>query len=95
MNCLPQKAKQNVKLNKNKSEIEIDNMYCRNLTTSVKKTKPLTMHDYKKFKQINSIESKYLIGDILGSGAFGQVKKCTHIDTGNQFAIKIIQKSLV
>ena len=67
-------------------------MYCRELTTSVKKTKPLTMHDYKKFKQVNSIESKYMIGSTLGQGAFGQVKRCTHIDTGNEFAIKIMQK---
>jgi serine/threonine protein kinase len=61
----------------------------------VKKTKPLTMHDYKKFKQVASIESKYKIGETLGSGAFGQVRRCVHIDTGNEFAIKIMQKATI
>lgn len=53
------------------------------------------MHDYKKFKMIQQIETKYCLGDKLGSGAFGQVRRCTHIDTGNEFAIKIIEKQLV
>lgn len=95
MNTMPLKQKLSVKQQKNKSEIDIDKLYCRGLTTSVKKTKPLTMHDYKKFKFINSIKTKYKMGATLGSGAFGQVKRCVHIDTGNEFAIKIVQKSLV
>lgn len=53
------------------------------------------MHDYKKFKMINSIESKYQIGETLGQGAFGQVKRCVHIDTGSEFAIKIMQKTMI
>ena len=53
------------------------------------------MHDYKKFKYIEKINEKYLIGEKLGEGAFGQVKKCTHIDTGSQFAIKIMKKEMV
>jgi serine/threonine protein kinase len=80
---------------KKKSEIEVEKTYCRGLTTSVKKTKPLTMHDYKKFKLVGSIESKYKFGSILGQGAFGQVKRCTHLDTGNEFAIKIMKKTMI
>jgi len=53
------------------------------------------MNDYKKFKMINSIDMKYKIGDKLGQGAFGEVRRCTHIDTGNEFAIKIMQKTLI
>lgn len=72
--------------------------------TSVKKStrkprfvkKPsLSMSDYKKFKYIEKIESKYEFSDFLGSGAFGQVRKCVHIDTKNVFAIKIMKKEMV
>lgn len=53
------------------------------------------MNDYKKFKMINSIESKYKLGSNLGAGAFGQVRRCVHIDTGNEFAIKVMKKEMV
>jgi serine/threonine protein kinase len=53
------------------------------------------MHEYKKFKHIENIDSKYKIGGFLGSGAFGQVRKCTRLDTGNEFAIKIMKKEMV
>jgi hypothetical protein len=69
MNAIPLKSKTNVKRMKTTEDTE--RLFCRELTTSVKKTKPLTMHDYKKFKQVTSIESKYKIGKTLGSGAFG------------------------
>jgi len=92
-NELP-KQKFSEKKRKN-TELDIEEMYCRGLTTSVKKTKPLTMHDYKKFKMINSIDSKYKLGGILGSGAFGQVRRCIHLDTGNEFAIKVMKKEMV
>jgi hypothetical protein len=61
----PARPKLNQKKQKKQVE-EIENIYCRGLTTSVKKTRPLTMHDYKKFKLIDSIESKYKIGETLG-----------------------------
>ena len=67
----------------------------RKIGTSVKKAKPLTMNDYKKFKYIDNIESKYLLGKFLGKGAFGTVRRCTRIETANEFAIKIMQKSMV
>lgn len=80
---------------KKKQKSEKDPEYCRKLTTSVKKAKPLTMHDYKKFKLIKSIDTKYRIGAVLGTGAFGQVRRCTHLDTGTEFAIKIMKKEMV
>jgi hypothetical protein len=43
----------------------------RGITNSLKKAKPLTMNDYKRFKRMNNIENKYILGDFLGSGAFG------------------------
>ena len=64
-------------------------------TKSAKKAKPLTMSDYKRFKATNDVEAKYKLGAHLGSGAFGQVRRCTHIDTGNEFAIKIMKKEMV
>ena len=86
--------KPNEKRRKN-TEIDIEKNYCRGLTTSVKKTKPLSMNDYKKFKMINSIETKYKLGANLGAGAFGQVRRCVHLDTGNEFAIKVMKKEMV
>lgn len=82
------------------TDAEIEELYCnlalqRRQTCSVKKAKPLSMNDYKKFKSIDNIEQKYTLGGFLGSGAFGQVRKCTHIDTGNEFAIKVMQKDMV
>jgi len=53
------------------------------------------MNDYKRFKRVENIEDKYTLGDFLGSGAFGQVRKCTRVDTGNEFAIKIMKKEMV
>ena len=53
------------------------------------------MSDYKKFKYISNIKSIYKFSDFLGSGAFGQVRKCVHIDTGNEFAIKVMRKEMV
>ena len=53
------------------------------------------MKDYKKFKFIQSIDSIYKIGGFLGSGAFGEVRRCTRLDTGMEFAIKIMKKEMV
>jgi len=35
----------------------------------------------------------YKIGKLIGSGAFGDVRVCLHIETDQQRAIKIMQKS--
>ena len=61
----------------------------------IKKQKTLSLDDYKKFKFIDKINEKYIIEESLGQGAFGKVKKCTHIDTGSHFAIKIMKKEMV
>lgn len=59
---------------------------------ALKKKTTLNMNDYKAFKKIKNIESRYIQGKQLGKGAFGIVKKCRHKDTGKSFAIKIMPK---
>ena len=54
--------------------------------------KTLTMNDYKKFKYIENVEAKYELGKHLGSGSFGEVRRCKLISTGCEFAIKIMKK---
>lgn len=39
------------------------------------------MGDYKKFKKMKNIESRYAFGKRLGQGAFGLVRLCMHKDT--------------
>lgn len=34
----------------------------------------------------------YKIGDVLGSGSFGEVRTCEHIVSGQRRAVKIINK---
>ena len=53
------------------------------------------MNDFKKFKYINDIQSKYKFGEFLGKGAFGKVLRCIHRDSGSEFAIKIMEKKMV
>lgn len=69
----------------------LDNMSLK--TTFSKRT--LTMGDYKKFKKLADIKSRYIFGKTLGQGSFGLVKLCMHKETGKHFAIKIIQKKAV
>lgn len=69
----------------------IDSM---SLKTSISK-KTLTMGDYKKFKKLNDIKTRYIFGKTLGQGSFGLVKICMHKETGKHFACKIIQKKAV
>jgi signal transduction histidine kinase len=42
-----------------------------------------------------NIRDDYLIGKVLGSGAFGEVRLCTHRKTGAKRAVKIIKKSFL
>jgi len=42
-----------------------------------------------------SFEEVYTVGKELGSGAFSVVKSCTHKETGEEFAVKIIRKENV
>ena len=53
------------------------------------------MNDYKKFKRINQIESRYVFGKTLGQGAFGVVRLCMHKISGKTFAIKIMAKRAI
>ena len=41
------------------------------------------------------IEDDYVIGKQLGSGRFSRVCECVHKKTGQHFAVKIIDKTLV
>jgi 5'-AMP-activated protein kinase catalytic alpha subunit len=41
------------------------------------------------------IVGKYRVGRQLGAGAFGQVRLCTHLDTGQEYAVKIMELNRV
>ena len=41
------------------------------------------------------IQDDYTIKDVLGSGAYGEVRKCIHLRTKETRAVKIINKSLM
>ncbi|KCV68193.1 CAMK/CAMK1 protein kinase [Fonticula alba] len=43
----------------------------------------------------SDLEAKYKVGEELGSGNFSIVRLCTNRTTGQRFALKIIDKSLV
>ena len=53
------------------------------------------INDFKAFKFIKNIKSRYTFGKQIGQGQYGTVKKCTHNDCGSEFAIKIISKELI
>jgi serine/threonine protein kinase len=57
-----------------------------------KKKNLLSIYDYKKFKFMKTISSRYTLGQTLGQGAFGLVRLCTHNASGKEFAIKIMTK---
>lgn len=63
--------------------------------SAVKYRRTLSMNDYKQFKYIECIQEKYLFGDELGKGAFGKVLRCKHLDSGSDFAIKIMEKKMI
>lgn len=53
------------------------------------------MKDFKRFKYVSNISDKYKMGAVLGQGAFGKVLRCTHRDSGTEFAIKVMEKKKV
>ena len=53
------------------------------------------MKDFKRFKYVSNISEKYKMGAVLGQGAFGKVMRCTHRDSGTEFAIKVMEKKKV
>ena len=38
-----------------------------------------------------SFQEKYSLGQVLGEGAYGQVKECILIETGEKRAVKIVE----
>jgi serine/threonine protein kinase len=58
----------------------------------MKKQNTLHMNDFKAFKFMKDISSRYIFGKVLGQGAYGVVKVCSHKDCGTEFAVKIITK---
>ena len=50
------------------------------------------IYDFKKFKFMKNIEQRYQFGKVLGQGAFGLVRYCTHKTSGKVFAVKIMTK---
>lgn len=48
--------------------------------------------DTKEVDKQPSIEDKYVIKELLGTGAFSEVRLCEHRETGQAFAVKIIDK---
>ena len=55
----------------------------------------LTFKDYKGFKPIESIDETYELGEVLGEGSFGQVRRARHKMAGIDCAVKIIKKKAI
>mgnify|MGYP003695117427 CR=1 FL=1 len=53
------------------------------------------MNDFKAFKYMKNINSRYEFGKKLGQGAYGVVRVCSHLDCGTKFAVKIIAKQKI
>ena len=43
----------------------------------------------------SAIETVYKLGETLGKGSFGVVKEVTHIKSGQQYAMKMVNKDKV
>jgi serine/threonine protein kinase len=41
---------------------------------------------------MKGIDTRYQFGKIIGQGAFGLVRYCTHKASGKEFAVKIMTK---
>ena len=50
---------------------------------------------HRRVEDESDIEKQYIIGDILGTGAFGVVKEITKKLTQQKFAMKIVNKDKV
>lgn len=48
---------------------------------------------FNHLKDKAKIKDYYIIGSVLGAGAYGEVRACTHKKTQHQRAVKIILKS--
>jgi calcium-dependent protein kinase len=59
---------------------------------STSKKKLLSTKTFKILKCTHEIANRYELGRQLGKGSFGEVRACTNRITGEEFAIKIIDK---
>lgn len=50
---------------------------------------------HRRVEDESVIEKQYIIGDVLGTGAFGVVKEITNRLTHEKFAMKIVNKDKV
>jgi serine/threonine protein kinase len=55
-------------------------------------TKFFGFNDYRGFKRIKDIKDLYKLGDVLGKGTFGEVRKADHIKAKFVCAVKAIDK---
>ncbi len=55
----------------------------------------LQFKDFKGFKKSHDIETKYKLLEVLGRGAFGEVRKAEHVKANVQCAVKIIRKAAI
>ena len=44
-------------------------------------------------QRTGTLETYYRLGDLLGQGGFGEVFSCTHIETGEERAVKVLIKN--
>jgi serine/threonine protein kinase len=55
-------------------------------------TKFFGFNDYRGFKKIKDIKDIYRLGDVLGKGTFGEVRRADHIKAKFVCAVKVIDK---
>jgi len=53
---------------------------------------PLEPRPHTRVDDESAIEKKYSFGEVLGQGSFGVVREVTNRSTGQQFAMKIVNK---
>lgn len=53
------------------------------------------MKNYKHLKQIENINEHYTLGEVIGKGSFGIVKKAIRHNSTDEFAIKVIEKDTI
>jgi serine/threonine protein kinase len=55
----------------------------------------LWFDEFKKHGILQNLKSYYEIGNLLGKGNFAKVYEVTNFQTGNKYAIKTIDKSIM
>lgn len=67
-------------------------IYNNNIIVNMEEKLTINQSNFIVYKQ-GDISKDYKAGKSIGSGAYGQVKKVTHIKTGQTRAVKILKKS--